>query len=191
MDLYARGDRLLTLDTGSGLRWLDVPLANTYRVTLDDQLVTELGFRVANRSEVKGLLETAGVVENVPAFSEQNFLAVQSLIEKLGCTARCSQDGRNAALAALYDFVDFDLEQAAALTNIGLLAEFQASALAAGGYIGAFNFGRGFGNFLVLEPGAGADSLPSPGLTPAPVPGAFWMFACAAGVLRAFMRRRC
>jgi len=188
MDLFTWGDRLLTLDTGSGLRWLDVPLANTYSVTLDSEFVTELGFRFANRSEVKGLLETAGVVENAPVFSEQNFLAVQSLIEKLGCTERCGQDGHDAALVALYDFVEFDLEKAG-FTNLELLAGFQANALVGAGEIGKSIFGGNFGNFLVFDSGSG--SLPSPGLTPAPLPGAFWMFACAAGLLRVFMRRRC
>jgi hypothetical protein len=92
------GDALLTLDTDTGLQWLD--LSETFYTTLGEDInstfITDLGFRFATATELETLFLNAGFSQiNGPPLPEDQPAAVL-LFEHIGCT-----DGNN--------FTGFDL----------------------------------------------------------------------------------
>lgn len=67
-EVYWPNDRLLTVDTRTGLEWLDLETTTdgfSIYQALVSPWVTELGFRVANAHEVDSLLESAGLGTDV------------------------------------------------------------------------------------------------------------------------------
>ncbi len=58
-DLNAAGDQLVTLDTWTGLEWLDVSVS--YGISPLSALAANPGFRLAKRDEVESLLISAGI----------------------------------------------------------------------------------------------------------------------------------
>jgi hypothetical protein len=90
-DLNAPGDKLLTLDTLTGLEWLDVDatLHLSYNDALLTPFVTAQNFRHANQNEVAALYSGNGVTDQTSTYTAADFLGVQNLIEKLGCVGDC------------------------------------------------------------------------------------------------------
>ena len=109
-DLLAPGDGLLTVDSASGLEWLD--LTETTGQTYDAVLAgfggftTTLGFRFATASEVSALYTNAGVNDQTNTYAVENFAGVGVLLQLLGCTAVCS--GNTPFEQGLADFEPFD-----------------------------------------------------------------------------------
>ncbi len=91
-DLNAVGDKLITLDTVTGLEWLDVTatLALSYDAAELTPFVTSQGFRHADLTEVSTLYTNAGVTDQTGVFAATNFLGAQELLSKLGCTFACA-----------------------------------------------------------------------------------------------------
>jgi len=95
-DLVARsGDGLLTVDTASGLEWLDVTatVGQTYDAVASGPYVGSLGFRFATGAEVEALWRDAGAEgtftndtgSNIDA---ANYGAAILLIDLMGCTSQ-------------------------------------------------------------------------------------------------------
>lgn len=83
---------LITFDDASGFEWLDVTatLGLSYDAAELSTFVVSDGFRHANVDEVATLYTNAGVT--LESFSAANFMGVQELISKLGCTSFCESD---------------------------------------------------------------------------------------------------
>jgi hypothetical protein len=88
-DLAAPGDGLLTIDTGSGLAWLDWSYAAGMSVNQVSAQLLPGGaletFRYATNAEVTTFWQNAGIPD-VPDITEANLAPVQALIELLGVT---------------------------------------------------------------------------------------------------------
>lgn len=92
--LFHPGDNLLTLDTATGLEWLNVPLTNN--VSYDAVIAgfggyaTSLGFQYATTADIATLFSDAGVVQgNIWGywnFGNPYYLASANLISLLGIT---------------------------------------------------------------------------------------------------------
>lgn len=84
------GTDTITLDTDSGLRWLDVPLTTAYSY---NGILPELtmggefyGFRVAYRAEVEELYVHAGIPQIGNTFVADNYVPVKMLMSYVGVT---------------------------------------------------------------------------------------------------------
>jgi hypothetical protein len=86
-DWLAPGDGLLTLDSATGLYWLDVPVTanRTYFSVLADTAAGQPleGFRYATAAEVVQLFTDAGIAAGA---SETNISPAQSLLDLIGRT---------------------------------------------------------------------------------------------------------
>lgn len=86
-DWLAPGDGALTLDSATGLYWLDVPVTadRTYFSVLANTAVGQPleGFRYATAAEVVQLFTNAGIAAGV---SEANVAPAQSLLDLIGRT---------------------------------------------------------------------------------------------------------
>ena len=111
-DLFAPGDGLLTVDTHSGLEWLDVDqtVGLTFSQVVDEGAGgwIELGFRHANAAEISGLFAAAGIATLAAQLEAQNLAGAQLLLDLLGCTSGCgssaaSQTGIGARTAVFID----------------------------------------------------------------------------------------
>jgi hypothetical protein len=96
-DLNAVGDKLLTLDTKTGLEWLDVTATNglSYNAAELTTFVTSQNFRHANQDEVAGLYSAgpaSAVALNGP-YTAANVPGVNELLAKLGCVGDCVYTG--------------------------------------------------------------------------------------------------
>ena len=92
-DLLSAGDNLITLDTDTGLQWLDVDqtLGLTYdAVAAGAGSWTSLGFSHANVDQVASLFTNAGIVDLTNAYNAANTAAAETLVNLLGCTGNCS-----------------------------------------------------------------------------------------------------
>lgn len=112
------GDGLLTLDTDTGLEWLDLtatsdPAGQSYNAVAAGfgGFTTEQGFRFATVSEVLILFDNAGVIALNTGFVSANFAPVSQLIGLLGCTGepRTSQDCESGDFPVSIGFADFDI----------------------------------------------------------------------------------
>ena len=94
-DLNAAGDKLITLDTATGIEWLDVTatLGLSYNQALGTTFVTAQGFSHATVDDVSTLYTNAGVPAQGGAFVAANFIGAQDLLLKLGCTSSCGPNG--------------------------------------------------------------------------------------------------
>ncbi|MHA1568878.1 MAG: hypothetical protein ACTSXZ_05365, partial [Alphaproteobacteria bacterium] len=90
-DLNAVGDNLITLDTVTGLEWLDVTatLGLSYNAAEASLFVTAQGFRHANRDEVSALYTNAGVTDQSDVWVVADITGAQDLVNKMGCTQYC------------------------------------------------------------------------------------------------------
>ena len=104
-DLLASGDGLVTRDTATGYRWLD--LTATVGMSLEDvlasNLVTEMGFRLGTMAEVQGMWRQAGLVDNGYA-TAANLPAARLLLGLMGATGAANQLGTGDGTT--YDFVN-------------------------------------------------------------------------------------
>ena len=91
LDLNAAGDKLITLDTVTGLEWLDVnaTLGLSYNAAEATAFVTAQGFSHANTTDVSTLFTNTGVTDQTGAFTTGNFPGAVELLAKLGCTNAC------------------------------------------------------------------------------------------------------
>jgi len=104
-DLFDVGDGLITIDTNTSLEWLD--LIPTFRLSYNEALATtfvsDLGFRHATYDEMVELYAGVGIFNEldgddpfITAFnstSVANFPKVETLLNFLGCVARCAASG--------------------------------------------------------------------------------------------------
>ena len=110
-DRATLGDGELTLDTATGLYWLDIDL--TLGLSVDDLVggaggwLTTAGYRFATLPEVVALYNEAGIVDGTGAFTAANFAGVVSLLNLVGCTFNCALSS-----AAAQGFAEFDPTQA-------------------------------------------------------------------------------
>lgn len=89
-DLFTPDDKKITLDTTTGLEWLDVTetLGLSFNAALETTLVTDLGFRHATVDELRSLCINAGIDVD-SGESASNFAGANNLITLLGCTGNC------------------------------------------------------------------------------------------------------
>jgi hypothetical protein len=96
LDLNVAGDKLITLDTETGLEWLDLTatLGQAHDTALLSTFVTTQGFRHAIQGEVLTLLENFGGTVNTAnsgtTFTSSNFAPAVNFLDLLGCTSNCS-----------------------------------------------------------------------------------------------------
>ncbi len=159
-DLNAVGDKLITLDTVTGLEWLDVTstLNLSYNQAELTAFVTAQGFRHANITDVVALYTNVGVTNFSSFFAVSNFSGVQELLAKLGCTASCGSDNPlQWGLADLSSPSPTLAQSSSLLSNVP-----GASALAYMGFSPPSKedwFGPGVGNYLIraaIESSGGA-----------------------------------
>ncbi len=97
-DLFAPGDGLLTVDTESGLEWLDVD--QTAGLTVSEIYLdrvggwVDLGFRHASVTEIDELFSAAGLDTLNTPFEASHFDGASRLLELLGCTFGCDTNNR-------------------------------------------------------------------------------------------------
>lgn len=92
-DLLTPNDGLLTMDSQSGLEWLDVTATQGQSydaVTSGYGGFVNLGFRYATISEVSTLYTHAGVVMQQDGFFSENAAGALLLINLMGCTNNCN-----------------------------------------------------------------------------------------------------
>ena len=82
-DLNATGDQLLTIDTNTGLEFLDVSatVGLSYNQTLETSFVTQEGFRFATLDEFTQLLVDAGFTNFSGDFNTEDQAAAENLLE--------------------------------------------------------------------------------------------------------------
>ena len=80
-DFNSVGDGMLTLETSTGLEWLDIPL--TVGASYDQAEIDFSTFRHATKSEVLALLGEFGITPNV-GNTALNFTPVQSMLDLTG-----------------------------------------------------------------------------------------------------------
>lgn len=87
-DLNTKGDALITLDTESGLEWLDVTatVGLSYNEAKATTFVTESGFRHATVKEVRSLYEAAELNTFGCLYAHDNFDGATLLLKLLGST---------------------------------------------------------------------------------------------------------
>lgn len=100
-DLNAVGDKLLTVDTSTGLEWLDVTatVGLNYFPAEATAYVTVQGFRHATQSEVSGLLAAFGI-NDIGSDTVANLNPVKLALTYLGNLG----SGENHFLQGVYEF---------------------------------------------------------------------------------------
>jgi hypothetical protein len=102
IDFLTAGDGLLTLDTATGLEWLDfsLTLGRSFNQTLASPYVLVYGFRFATETELRSLYATVGITQigeypspSAESVSLANAPGVLTLLNLLGCTADCPPTG--------------------------------------------------------------------------------------------------
>ncbi len=98
-DLLSPGDRLITVDTSTGLEWLDLDVTRNTSysaISLPSTTFTELGgqnpnhdlgFSHAGHTQVRNFFANAGLSAVDGVFRDVDFAAAAALIEKLGATS--------------------------------------------------------------------------------------------------------
>lgn len=92
LDLSNPGDQLITLDTETGLEWLDVTATQgqSYAsVAAGFGGYIGMGFAFASVSQVSILYSNAGVLDQDGGFEAGNAAGASLLIDLLGCTINC------------------------------------------------------------------------------------------------------
>lgn len=94
-DLFTPGDGLLTYDPNTGNEWLDLNETieeSVNGINAGNGGWTDLGFRVATRSELLELWSALDIVESVPELTE-NFPGAVAYHQLIGCTWLCTNPG--------------------------------------------------------------------------------------------------
>ena len=114
-------DKLLLLDTDTGLEWLDLPLTAGMSVS---EVLSQMspggtleGFRYATSDEVHALFQSAQIPD-LNTWSMGNYNPVCDLVRRIGMTA-CDPYGRNKAAALGY--VDPNTDGAIVLAKVAVL----------------------------------------------------------------------
>lgn len=92
-DLSAPNDQLVTIDSLTGLEWLDVTATQgqSYNsVAAGFGGFVQLGFRYATIGEVSTLYSHAGVINQDGLFHAENAAGALLLINLMGCTNNCN-----------------------------------------------------------------------------------------------------
>jgi hypothetical protein len=93
VDLFTQGDKLLTLDTSTGLEWLDLTATEdeSYNSIIGGfgGFITSEGFRYATEAEIAALWGQAGIVDLTGALVAVNRTGVELLLLLMGCTGNC------------------------------------------------------------------------------------------------------
>lgn len=92
-DLSAPNDQLVTIDSVTGLEWLDVTATQgqSYNsVAAGFGGFIQLGFRYATIGEVSTLYSHAGVINQDGLFHAENAAGALLLINLMGCTNNCN-----------------------------------------------------------------------------------------------------
>jgi hypothetical protein len=108
-DLFAPGDHYLTLDTNTGLEWLDLTLTNG--ISYNDVAAgyggytTTYGFKIAAQANTVALFADAGLSPVSGTSSDPSKVAAgTSLIALVGCTTNCSASPTSRGFADLNNF---------------------------------------------------------------------------------------
>lgn len=92
-DLFAPGDALITLDTISGLGWLDLTATEneSYNSVIGGfgGFTTTEGFRYATAAEIAALWGHAGIVDLTGTLVAANRTGVELVLLLMGCTGNC------------------------------------------------------------------------------------------------------
>jgi hypothetical protein len=88
-DFVATGDKNVTFDSFTGLKWLDLTLTSglSYNQILQSEYVTTYGYRFATPSELLGLYSAVGIS---PGSSADRAPGVKDLLNFLGCNVQCT-----------------------------------------------------------------------------------------------------
>jgi hypothetical protein len=93
VDLFTQGDKLLTLDTSTGLEWLDLTVTEneSYNSIIGGfgGFITGEGFRYATEAEIAALRGQAGIVDLTGTSVAANRTGVDLLLLLMGCTGNC------------------------------------------------------------------------------------------------------
>lgn len=126
------GDHSLTFDRRTGFEWLDVTLTqgrsfaevkNGWGGWLDQ------GFRIANQTEVDGLIESSGLTPNKMYNTESDtgaaadIQAVKDLTQKLGRTFIYEDEGSPYQRRSTYGYVADDYNPSPVYANFGRYAD--------------------------------------------------------------------
>jgi hypothetical protein len=196
-DLFSIGDGLTTLDSMTGLQWLDVTetVGLSYGDVLISQYITDLSFRYASLQELTSLFDNAGGSGDylVPRNSNgdykgvpvaENYDAAMLLISLMGCTSylvgqACDSDDQD--------------------WHIGMYGEQVVNGVQNAAAVNAFNNSPLYGNAGAIWLDA-AESVPGRTtidfgsylvrINPVPVPGAIWLFGTGPLGLIGFSKRR-
>lgn len=156
VDLHAPGDGLLTLDTTTGFRWLDLD-QTTFRTY--NEMTAELlpggefyGYRRATMHEVDELYTNAGITQRGSFFGQ--VAEVQGLLDLIGTLYSGFRIGSSA-------FTADPVGDWFAITSLFLAPNegYDAYALAIDNGSGSPNFSSDLGHWLILVPSPGAASL--------------------------------
>ena len=169
VDLYTANDSLITLDTTTGLEWLDI--SETTLVSYNDIRANatglfDYGFRIANRYEIQSLFSSAGITQGPPR-SITNTPGVQLLIDYLGCNL-CRLSSNLTGGSLFYYDKDIELQgyYAHATYSIDLYGQGYASVDGTPlSSISADNAVANLSTFLVRD-----------SISPVPIPAAAWLF---------------
>ncbi|MDP6352586.1 MAG: VPLPA-CTERM sorting domain-containing protein [Alphaproteobacteria bacterium] len=109
LDLNTSGDKLITVDSVTGLQWLDITATQgqSYTESLSDPDVLAGGFRHATRDEVATLFINSGVADFSNTFQASNFLGAIDLQSKIGVTGFVLISGQPSR-PVTQGFSDFD-----------------------------------------------------------------------------------
>ncbi len=105
------GDGFITLDTGTGLEWLDLTQTvgqsyNDVAAGFSDISKIQFGFSFANMSQVGELYTNAGLVDFSGAWLEANASGALLLNDVLGCLFTCNQFAKSVQGLAELDVFD-------------------------------------------------------------------------------------
>jgi hypothetical protein len=106
----AFGAGTLTLDTASGLRWLDLPLSTNHSYA---QILAELesgglfeGFRLADGSEVTALWEHVGIDTGTGLWIAANYAPIVTLAALVGMTSNSGNCGSGCTFFETKGWID-------------------------------------------------------------------------------------
>ena len=182
-DWLVPGDSKLTVDTNSGLEWLD--LTETAGLSMNEILAgtggfASMGFRYATTTEVSGLFAAAGIVDTSGNSVAENAGPVIDLLLLLGTTFEFVSSGGNNIFSSGYHLPDSPSLSEATIASAFQLQSSGVPALNTENGLGSAVIGvsrsadRDFsewfdGSYLVRETAV------------VPVPAAIWLFG--SGVL--------
>lgn len=192
-DWLVAGDNKLTIDTNSGLEWLDLTESTGFSM---NQILAgaggflDMGFRYATTSEVSTLFAEANVIDTGGEAVEENAAAAMDFILLFGITYQASDSSGNNTFTSGYHFPDPpDTSESTIAAFVQLISFGEPPLNTENGYGAAMvsallsgNRDRATstdGSFLVRE------------ATYVPVPAAVWLFGSGLiGLLGMSMRMK-